>query len=39
MRFTWDMVGPDGSTVVTVGTSFITVAPDGRIASDLQYPA
>ncbi len=37
VRFAWEMVGVDGQTAVSRGTSFITLSDEGRILSDHQF--
>ena len=33
VRFSWEVVGPDGGGAVVVGTDYGVVAPDGRLRS------
>ena len=37
IRFSWEMVAPDGATVISTGTNVLMLSGDGRILSDYQF--
>jgi len=37
VRFAWEMVGPDGGSVISTGTNFLVLSEQGRILSDHQF--
>jgi hypothetical protein len=37
IRFSWEMVAPDGATVISTGTNVLMLSGDSRILSDYQF--